>query len=220
MNQLPVEVEEDLLSTKQRNMLDGLSEELRNTYAKRQIFRTDTEARISVLDDVHFPTKAAKYWQAVREQAVMLEQLAILSFDFRRNEVAIKRHSKRMQETTDELDLEDASIDLAECTFKRASMQTVADDRVREIAMWSAIKRELDDGSFDTEDVDVHQLVSYTVRFLLRTAEADLSQMTSGERDNLAGQVSAALKRCEQQGVLDRVKTELPARTVAKLGLK
>ena len=65
--------------------------EFRDTWTKKQIFRTETEARISVLQDMKYPTKAAKYWQCVREQNVFLENLMALSFDYRRNDVKIKR---------------------------------------------------------------------------------------------------------------------------------
>ena len=40
--------------------------ELRDTWTKKQIFRTETEARISVLKDWKYPTRAAKYSQCVR----------------------------------------------------------------------------------------------------------------------------------------------------------
>ena len=65
--------------------------EFRDTLTKKQIFRTETEARISVLQDMKYPTKASKYWQCVREQNVFLENLMSLSFDYRRNDVKIKR---------------------------------------------------------------------------------------------------------------------------------
>jgi hypothetical protein len=39
---------------------------------------------VSVLDDVHFPTPDAKYWQSVREQSVHFSELIRLSFDYRR----------------------------------------------------------------------------------------------------------------------------------------
>ena len=39
-------------------------------------------------------------------------------------------------------------------------MQLVARDRMREIKLWSHYK-EFDDGSFDTKDVNRHQLESY-----------------------------------------------------------
>ena len=40
-------------------------------------------------------------------------------------------------------------------------MQLVAKDRMREIKLWSTLKKEFDDGSFDTQDVNRHQLDSY-----------------------------------------------------------
>ena len=53
----------------------GMISELRDTWNKKQIFRTETEMRMSVLQDYKYPTKASKYWQCVREQNVFLEQL-------------------------------------------------------------------------------------------------------------------------------------------------
>ena len=43
----------------------GMVDELRDTWDKKQVFRTETEARFSVLQDNRYPTKAAKYWQCV-----------------------------------------------------------------------------------------------------------------------------------------------------------
>ena len=37
-------------------------------------------------------------------------------------------------------------------------MQLVARDRMREIKLWSMYKKKYDDGSFDTKDVNTHQL--------------------------------------------------------------
>ena len=41
---------------------------MRDTWTKKQMFRTQTEMEFSVLNDAKYPTKAAKYWQCVREQ--------------------------------------------------------------------------------------------------------------------------------------------------------
>jgi len=57
----------------------ALTEELRDTWTKKQVFRTETEMRFSVLNDMKYPTPAAKYWQCVREQNVYLENLMSLS---------------------------------------------------------------------------------------------------------------------------------------------
>ena len=38
-----------------------MTAELRDTWTKKQVFRTETEMRMSVLQDMKYPTKAAKY---------------------------------------------------------------------------------------------------------------------------------------------------------------
>jgi len=214
---LPVLIDSQLLPISEWNDLASMSEELTKAYETRQVFRTETEARVSVLDDIHHPTKASKYWQAIREQAVMLEQLALLSFDYRRNEVAIRRHTKTIAESTDEFAVEEASIGMDECLFKRASMKSVAIDRNREIKMWSMLKKELDDGTFDKEDVNSHQLVSYTTQFAIMASTIDKSQMSGAEYANLQGQLITSLQRCRDQGVLTQLQAALPERVAHQL---
>lgn len=217
---LPLKIESSMLSTQDWSFMTALSPEISKAYASRQIFRTETEARVSVLDDIHFPTKASKFWQCIREQTVMLEQLAILSFEYRRNETTIKRKENVIATSTDEFDIEDAQIDLDECLFKRTNMRTVAADRSREIGMWSMLKSEIDDGSFDTINVNTHQLISYATQFALRAAHANPATMSSGEMDNLKGQLITSLKRCKELGVLDELKLTLHTDVVNKLQLE
>ena len=135
--------------------------EFRDTWTKKQIFRTETEARISVLQDMKYPTKAAKYWQCVREQNVFLENLMALSFDYRRNDVKIKRLEKKIIDEEDDLKKELWKIDLDEKKYGKASMELTAKDRMRELKMWSKLKVEFNDGSFNDKDVNEHQLESY-----------------------------------------------------------
>ena len=68
--------------------------ELKDTWKKKQMFRTETEMRFSVLSDNKYPTKAAKYWQSVREQNTHFENLVHLSFDARKNEVDIENYKE------------------------------------------------------------------------------------------------------------------------------
>ena len=84
----------NLLEPDDLKSFKGLVEELRDTWKKKQIFRTETEARFSVLQDNRYPNKAAKYWQCVREQNVFLENLMLLSFQYRRNKAKIKCSSR------------------------------------------------------------------------------------------------------------------------------
>ncbi len=206
---LPVPISSELLTPADWSNLLAINPALARAYVTNQIFRTETEARISVLNDLHFPTQAAKYWQGVREQCVMLEQLALLSFEWRRNELAIKRLHDRNDE--------EAVIDLDEAMWKRANMQRVAADRVREVQMWEMLKRENDDGSFSTDDVNAHQLVSYTTQFAKRAAHADTARMSGGEMDNLVGQLTTAVERCKEKGLLDKVLENLPREITQQL---
>ncbi len=139
----------------------GMVDELRDTWTKKQIFRTETEMRFSVLNDMKYPTKASKYWQCVREQNVYLENLMSLSFDYRRTEVKLKRLKQKLAEETDELKKELIQIDIDEKTYAKANMELTAKDRMREIRLWSKLKKEVDDGTFDKENVNTHQLESY-----------------------------------------------------------
>jgi len=150
----------NLLDAEDVSKFKELTSELRDTWTKKQVFRTETEMRMSVLQDAKYPTKAAKYWQCVREQNVFLENLMSLSFDARRNEVKLKRLKQKLETEKDPIKLELLQIDIDEKTYSVANMQLVARDRMREIKLWSALKKEFNDGSFDTKDVNRHQLDS------------------------------------------------------------
>ena len=147
----------EVLDTNDFKALVVLKDELRDTWHKKQVFRTETEMRMSVLQDAKYPTKAAKYWQCVREQNVFFENLMSLSFDYRKNEVEIKKLKKKINEEEDELEREMHEIELEEKLYGRANMELVAKDRMREIDQWSKLKKEYNDGSFDTTNVNTHQ---------------------------------------------------------------
>ena len=155
----------NLLSQEDLSSFKGMVDELRDTWTKKQMFRTETEARFSVLQDNRYPTKAAKYWQCVREQSSYLDNLMHLSFDYRRNEAKIKWLEGKIEKEEDEYKATKYQIDLDECRFGKASMEKVARHRMREIKMWSKLKKEFNDGSFNDKDVNQHQLESYGLQY-------------------------------------------------------
>ena len=175
--------------------------ELRDTWTKKQIFRTETEARISVLQDLKYPTKAAKYWQCVREQNVFLEQLMELSFRYRRDAAKIKRLKKKVQEETNEYKKELYQIDLDEKIYNQASAELVAKDRMRELRMWSKLKKEFNDGSFDTKDVNTHQLESYG-KIMQNKAKTLTEGSSQPEVFNVVGQLET-IRRVKKDGELE-----------------
>ncbi len=142
-----------------------LKDELVDNWHKKQIFRTETEMRVSVLNDAKHPTNASKYWQSVREMSAHFDALMNLSFDLRKNTVEKLRLDKKIldlleNEDENKFDIMDAQIDLDRNLYDRSCMLQVAKDRVRELSLWSTIKKELDDNSFDVENVNTHQAES------------------------------------------------------------
>ena len=191
----------NLLEVNDLNDFKGMVDELRDTWTKKQMFRTETEARFSVLQDNRYPTKAAKYWQCVREQASYLDNLMTLSFDYRRNEAKIKWLQGKVEKEQDEYKLSKYEIDLDECRYAKASMEKTAKHRMREIKMWSKLKLEFNDGSFNDKDVNQHQLESYGLQYA-----AKAQQLTENSSDtdkfNVLGQLQS-LQRIKKSGELE-----------------
>jgi len=188
----------NLLDPEDVKEFKAMTAELRDTWTKKQVFRTETEMRMSVLQDMKYPTKAAKYWQCVREQNVFLENLMSLSFDCRRQEAKVKWLEKKIETEQDEYKLEKYKIDLDEARYGLANMQLVARDRMREIKLWSTLKKEFDDGTFDTKDVNRHQLDSYHM-IMKNKAETLTSGSSQPEVFNVLGQLKS-IERVKKSG--------------------
>ena len=196
----------NLLDSEDVKAFKGLTEELRDTWTKKQMFRTETEMSFSVLNDAKYPTKAAKYWQCVREQSTYLDNLMALSFDYRRNDAKIKWLEKKLKKETDEYKKECYEIDLDEKRYNKASMQLVARDRMREIKLWSKFKNKFDDGSFDTKNVNTHQLHSYHLT-MKNKAETLTEGSSQPEVFNVLGQLQSIERIKKENGQLEQTKT-------------
>jgi len=185
----------------------ALTEELRDTWTKKQVFRTETEMRFSVLNDLRYPNNASKYWQCVREQNVYLEQMMKLSFEYRRNESKIKRLKKLLDKETDEYKKEVYEIDLDDRNFSKANMQLVARDRMREIKLWSKLKAEVDDGTFDTQNVNTHQLEAYH-KIMINRKDTLSPQSSQPEVFNVLGQLQTIERVQKEKTQLESKKRE------------
>ena len=159
-----------------------LTKELQRCFEVKQMWRTETEMRYSVLNDVSFPTPASKYWQCVREQNVFWENLVQLSCDYQKQQGElelleieydeIKGASKKSQA---QRKIKDAEIKQKQ--FGLMNMRLQGHDRVREIKLWEKIKNELTDKEdFDINDVNKHQAESYAKRW---EEEMKIGQLTN-----------------------------------------
>ena len=166
-----------MLPEKQNLFLAELKEELQDTIQKVQKFRTETEMRASVLNDASHPTPASKYWQCIREQNMMYEQLRIQSYEYRRREAKILGMKDKIKKSKDKYEKMELQVDMEEMEWSLENIKYSANDRVREIKLWSKIKAELDDGSFDTQDVNAHQ--AETLQLQLQNRMNTLTQGSS-----------------------------------------
>ena len=174
--------------------------ELQDTWYKKQMFRTETEMRFSVLSDNKYPNRASKYWQCVREQNTHFENLMHLSFDARKNDVEIDKIKIKIAKEKNKLDKQLLQIELEQKIYGKAGMELVAKHRMREVATWSKLKKEFHNGSFDDKDVNTHQAESYKIR--LEHQKATLTPGSSQpEVFNVLGQLDT-LNRVMKDGEL------------------
>ena len=189
-----------LLDKSQASEFKKMVPELQDNWAKKQMFRTETEMRFSVLSDNKYGNNASKYWQSVREQNTHFENLMSLSFDYRKNDIEIKKIQRDIKKEKDPLEKDLKQIELEEKLYSGASMELVAKARMREISTWSKLKKEFHDGTFDDKDVNTHQAESYMHRL-----EQQKLTLTPGSSQpevfNVLGQLET-LKRVRKSGEL------------------
>ena len=190
----------NLLDIEELKEFKMMTSELKDTWEKKQMFRTETEARFSVLQDNRYTTPAAKYWQCVREQASYIDNLMVLSFEYRRNQAKINKLEEQIRTEKDKHEKVNFEIDLDECRFNKASMERQAHHRMREIKMWSKLKKEFNDGSFDTKDVNQHQLESYGRQYAIK-AKNLTENSDEADKFNVLGQLES-LQRIKKSGEL------------------
>ena len=194
----------EVLKEEDAGAIVELRDELGDNWRKKQIFRTETEMRISVLNDAKHPTNASKYWQSVREMGAMFDALMGLTFDLRRNKLARRKLEQEQREAVakgDDFTAEEKQIDLDENLFGRANMEKTARDRVRELKLWSQIKKELDDGTFDTQYVNTHQAESYTHNLANRVKSLNANSQPA-EIINAAGPLETVKRLKTKDGKL------------------
>ena len=189
-----------MLKKTDNSFLEDLKNELEDTRNKRQIFRSETQMRYSVLNDGVHANNASKYWQCVTEQNVMYENLVLLSFNYRELEIKIKKAEIELANTEDPLDKELCQIKLERLFWDKADSERIGRDRVREIKKWSELKAEFDDGTFNTENAYVEQ--DDILRMRLENRRASLTPGSSqAEVLNVLGPLTTINKGLELNGV-------------------
>ena len=151
--------------------ISKLTKELQRVFEVRQIWRTETEIRYSVLDDVNYPDSASMYWQCIREQNVFWENLVSLSCNYQKSqgeldllEIEYDEIKGNNKKSNAQRKIKDAEIKQMQIGLMNMRLQ--GHDRVREIKIWEQIKNELTaKEDFDINDVNKHQIKSYAKRW-------------------------------------------------------
>lgn len=195
----------NILTNSDFETINNIKDELEDVFRHSQIFRTRTEMEVSILNDIHFPTPDAKYWQAVREQNVMFQELVMLSYEYRKNQVEIKKLERSAENEDDELEQELLRIEIERKKFIALNQERTAKDRIREIKEWHEIKQGLFSSiRYSFTDVNEHQLSSYTQKWINQLITSGDSGSIP-ERSNLLSQLDMGLKKCREKGILKEV---------------
>jgi len=191
--------------------LEKLYPEIRHDWEVKPIFRTETEARVSVLNEIHHPTPHAKYWQSVKEQQVHFNELVYLSFDYRRKKIELQQLELKIKDMADDLERGLLEIDIEQKQYEILCCEKIAAERVRELDQWHRIKAELIEkhkDDIDTENCDQLQLKSHTKRFIIEMFNSG-PNIGAADAQNIIGKARTAINRCKSVGLWDEVKSEL-----------
>tara|TARA_R110000868_G_C10700622_1_gene749086 strand:- start:552 stop:872 length:321 start_codon:yes stop_codon:yes gene_type:complete len=77
--------------------------------------------------------------------------------------------------------------------------------RIREITAWSKIKKELDNGSFSTNNVEEHQLESYQ-KMYQNKAKSVTNSTSQGDVFNIYSQLQTVTRILEEKKQLEKSK--------------
>ena len=207
-----------ILTEKDFSDLALLSDELKETFIKVQSFRTRTEMEVSVLNNVKFPTSASKYWQSVREQNTMFHELVMLSYEYRKNIVECKILKQTIIKEKNKLKKELLQIELEKKIFISKNHEKTAKARIAEIKEWSEIKERetLNMSKEELDDVDNHQLISYTIRWIKQSILMG-NTGSPAERQNLLGQLNSGILLCIQKKIINRVLDKFDEKVVKQI---
>ena len=190
-----------VLESEDLQRLQDLVPELKQAVATRTMFRTQTEARFSVLNDLKHPTPAAKYHQAKLEQVVMFGNLMTLSFDYREALIDLAEAEEKIKSARS-FELERLKVKRDRLTYKLAWMRSEAKERFREIEMWSRIKAQLESAaSFDHDNKDTEELQGLAIRYMQELPAALRAGKDVGGAVNIIAQAATMLAECERRSI-------------------
>ena len=158
-----------VLDSKDASIIDKNEKELEKAHNTNQHYRTETEMKASVL--AKYPSIEAKWWQSVREETMMLDNLTANSIDFMIKSGELELLKIELSEFDDSIiHKAKKKIKEAEIMMKKLQIfkvQQEAHYRAVEIKHWEKIKKKLAKNikAELMEDVELHQKESYKTKW-------------------------------------------------------
>ena len=184
-NKLDVLKDTDLVSDSAVEFLVDHKENFEKRFRTRSLFRSKFEMEAAVLRDDEHPTPDSKYWQAIGEEIVQLQELITLSYESGKLEtdrdllaIEIEEMEVRLEDlegVSDEgsfekrrlsIRIKKKKIEYEQTQFNLTMQRKVAKERMREIVTWegiiAGIEPQLQHGS---EDFEIHHPERYLLRY-------------------------------------------------------
>jgi len=225
-----------LFNEYEKNELMQASENMESAFFNSQIYRTETEARTSVLNKTRFPTAPSQYYQSLKELNVHQGELVNLLYQYEtKNEDVniIKADIMELEEKLEELENDENSkeydlikvkseinkkyIQLKQYNFELKNMKRVADDRKREILMWDKIlnelKPKLEEDNIPMDDPNYHQALSYALRDIKKLIQALNSSKDEDQEniDSIHSRIIQTVQLLQQRDQIHLLETNLSA---------
>lgn len=216
-----MEVDMGLLSKQDKQFFEDNRELFERSTDIVQMFRTPTEMRISVLNDLDNPTPDAKYWQLQREVNAHYNEVKKAEFDMRRNILKLKRLTTEQSQLNiaykgtsyrnntniyDSITFEDKQVDIDELKWSIENLKKATAARIEELRNWKQIQEQLKPQmEFSDSNPDEHQLISYTRKFIMQAMTLQQSKASATEAKNILAHVYTSLRYAKENGLLNKI---------------
>jgi len=212
----------NLVTKDDMKFLKEHSNQFLDRYSRRSLFRSKFEMEASVLNDMVHPTVDSKYWQAIGEQAVHVQELVRLGYSGKKSEAEIELYQAQIEELEDkkqqaELNkqpdyiikkfnarIKKKEIEVQEKQFGLTECKKVAKERIKEIKNWEEIIPELEANlKWGKEDWEKHHPERSLLRNEISMRNFELLDLDS--KKNAVRDFTAAVKHKDNKElVLER----------------
>jgi len=189
----------DLIKTEDIQYLQEHRKKYQDRFYKRSFFRSDFEMKYSVLSDSVHPTIDSKYWQAIGEQAVHVQETILLGFEYQKSSADIEYTKAQIEDFEYQLSqdfehefnrkkieakLKKKQVQLREKEFGLVLQKKTAKERMKEIRNWDKIIEELEPQVKNgLDDFEKHHAERYIKRYGQKLQNLNL--LEADEKDHV-----------------------------------